>query len=71
MQSIKKCQRRTELFTVQNNSIGSIFTLKAAHGWKESLPVAEVQPQVQHESAAEISARYSGATLPEKPDFDD
>lgn len=75
VRTIKRWKNQTvaalEKKCINNNSIGSIFTLKAAHGWKESLPVAEVQPQVQHESAAEISARYSGATLPEKPDFDD
>lgn len=54
---------------INNNSIGAIFTLKAAHSWKESLPVAEVQPQVTHDTAEQIAARHSGARLPERPDL--
>ena len=57
---------------VLDNSVGAIFAAKADFGWRETSPIAaEETPTIQHESAAEISARYASARLPEKPVFDD
>lgn len=58
--------------TVENNGIGSMFLLKAKYGYRDNDNVLTIQTrQTQHESAAEIAARYSSASLPEKPQLDE
>lgn len=58
--------------TVENNGIGSMFLLKAKYGYRDNDNVLTIQTQqTQHETAAEIAARYSNASLPEKPQLDE
>ena len=57
---------------VDNNSIGSIFALKSVYQYNDSQTIRiEQDITPSHESAAEIAARYSNATLPEKPQLDE
>lgn len=57
-----------------SGSIGAIFSLKAAHGWRESLPVSiETEQRPEIDSPEQIMARHRHAslTMPEKPDLGD
>ena len=57
---------------VDNNSIGSIFALKSVYQYNDSQTIRiEQDTTPTHESAAEISARYASASLPEKPQLDE
>lgn len=75
-ESIKRWRAEAENALVdgasESNSIGAIFLLKSNFGYRETSPApAEEAMLPVHETAAEISARYANAALPEKPDFDD
>lgn len=57
---------------VDTNSIGSIFALKSVYQYNDSQTIRiEQDTTPTHESAAEISARYASALLPEKPQLDE
>ena len=57
---------------IMSNSIGSIFALKAAHGWRETAPAAPEEYSFKAEQSPEqIRERYAGTTKPELPDFQD
>lgn len=57
---------------VDTNSIGSIFALKSVYQYNDSQTIRiEQDITPTHESAAEISARYANASLPEKPRLDE
>ena len=57
---------------VDTNSIGSIFALKSVYQYNDSQTIRiEQDTTPSHESAAEISARYASASLPEKPQLDE
>ena len=65
------CEMALEKRAVISNSIGSICALKAGHQWREAAPITPTESDMLpvHESAAEISARYAAAALPERPDL--
>ena len=54
---------------VGDNSIGAIFALKANYGYKEASTVTVEQVTQVHDTAEQIAARHSGATLPERPEL--
>ena len=57
---------------VDTNSIGSIFALKSVYQYNDSQTIRiEQDTTPSHESAAEISATYASASLPEKPQLDE
>lgn len=57
---------------VDTNSIGSIFALKSVYQYNDSQTIRiEQDTTPNHESAAEIAARYANASLPEKPQLDE
>lgn len=66
------CEMSLEKRAVMSNSIGSIFTLKASYGWRETAPAGpEEIGMIQHDSAEQIASRHKYATLPDKPDIFD
>ena len=75
-QKVKKwystCESALFSRAVDTNSIGSIFALKSVYQYNDSQTIRiEQDTMPQHESAAEISAKYASATLPEKPQLDE
>ena len=55
---------------IESNGIGAIFGLKSCFQWRETAPIAAETVQViQHDTAEQIAARHSAATLPERPDL--
>lgn len=75
-QTVKKwyntCESALLSRAVDTNSIGSIFALKSVYQYNDSQTIRiEQDVTPSHESAAEIAARYSNATLPEKPQLDE
>ena len=65
----------TEGFTrakvANENSIGNMFILKAAYGWREAAPISseELLTARQSQSAEQIAERHANAILPEKADI--
>lgn len=56
--------------TVEESSIGSMFILKAVHGYRDNDNTVFVQPlEVKTETPEQIAAKYSTAEQPELPDF--
>ena len=75
-QKVKKwystCESALFSRAVDTNSIGSIFALKSVYQYNDSQTIRiEQDITPTHESAAEISARYASASLPEKPQLDE
>ena len=73
-QKVKKwystCESALFSRAVDTNSIGSIFALKSVYQYNDSQTIRIEQDMTpQHDTAAEIAARHSTATLPEKPDL--
>ena len=67
------CESALENRAVMSNSIGAIFGLKAAHGWRETAPITEQpsdfgRPQSTPEKIAE---RWRDVKKPEIPVLDD
>jgi hypothetical protein len=55
---------------IQENSIGSIFALKAVHGMSDTQTIRIESNEIDsHETAAEIMARHDSAMIPQKPDL--
>lgn len=58
------------LKTVNEQSVGSMFALKAIYQYREANTLTiESNTQVTHETPDEIAARHSNAQLPEKPEI--
>lgn len=57
---------------VMSNSIGSIFALKAAHGWRETAPIGaeEVVSSGATATPEQIAAKYADVVKPQLPQFD-
>ena len=72
---IKYITSETEGFTrakvANENSIGNMFILKAAYGWREAAPISseELLTARQSQSAEQIAERHANAILPEKADI--
>lgn len=72
---IKYITAETEGFTrakvANENSIGNMFILKAAYGWREAAPISseELLTARQSQSAEQIAERHASAILPEKADI--
>lgn len=72
---IKYITGETEGFTrakvANENSIGNMFILKAAYGWREAAPISseELLTARQSQSAEQIAERHASAILPEKADI--
>ena len=72
---IKYITSETEGFTrakvANENSIGNMFILKAAYGWREAAPISseELLTARQNQSAEQIAERHANAILPEKADI--
>ena len=58
---------------IMSNSIGSIFALKAAHGWRETAPIGaeEIVSSGAQSTPEQIAAKYRDTPKPELPQFDD
>lgn len=55
---------------IQENSIGSIFALKAVHGMSDTQTIRIESNEIDnHETAAEIMARHGSAMIPQKPNL--
>lgn len=55
---------------VEENGIGSIFILKAVHGFRDNDNTVFIQPlETKTETPEQIAAKYSTAEQPELPDF--
>lgn len=62
------CRTALEDQTGRKNSVGSMFLLKAVHGYRDSAPIQlEVSQAAPRESAAAIAAKYSDAERPQLP----
>ena len=55
---------------IECNSIGAIFGLKSAHGWKEATTLTIENQQIPHETPEQIAAKYADIERPELPDLD-
>ena len=72
---VKYITGETEGFTrakvANENSIGNMFILKAAYGWREAAPISseELLTARQSQSAEQIAERHANAILPEKADI--
>lgn len=55
---------------IEDNSIGAIFGLKAAHGWRDNQTITiEQSAALPHETPEQIAAKYSDIERPELPDL--
>ena len=72
---IKYITAETEGFTrakvANENSIGNMFILKAAYGWREAAPISseELLTARQSQSAEQIAERHATAFIPDKADI--
>ena len=58
---------------IMSNSIGSIFALKAAHGWRETAPIGaeEIVSSGAQSTPEQIRQKYKDAERPRLPEMDD
>lgn len=76
IRTVKRWKNQTvsalEKKAVNSNSVGAIFSLKAAHSWRESTPSTPEMDNMLpvHDSAEQIAERHRMTALPEKPDFE-
>lgn len=69
---LSECESSLEDRAIESNSIGSIFALKAAHGWREAAPiVGEYIEERSHYTPEEIAAKYADSAPPKLPDLND
>ena len=62
------CRTALEDQTGRKNSVGSMFLLKAVHGYRDSAPIQlEVSQAAPRESAQAIAARYADQERPQLP----
>lgn len=64
----KACESALYARAIETNSIGSIFGLKAAHGWKEEPQRIEITNGSQEMSVEQIAEKYAEKTAPMLPD---
>jgi hypothetical protein len=65
---INICRTALEDQTGKKNSVGSMFLLKAVHGYRDSAPVQiEIAQAAPRESAQAIAARYADEERPQLP----
>lgn len=56
---------------IECNSIGAIFGLKAAHGWRDNQTITiEQAAALPHETPEQIAAKYADVERPEKPQLE-
>ena len=66
------CRTALEDQTGRKNSVGSMFLLKAVHGYRDSAPVqVEISQAAPRESAQAIAAKYADAERPQLPGSSD
>ena len=72
---VKYITGETEGFTrakvANENSVGNMFILKAAYGWREAAPISseELLTARQSQSAEQIAERHATAFIPDKADI--
>ena len=72
---VKYITGETEGFTrakvANENSVGNMFILKAAYGWREAAPISseELLTARQSQSAEQIAERHAAAFIPDKADI--
>ena len=67
------CETGLEQRAVMQNSIGSIFALKAAHGWKENdfVNADQMIASEPRQTPEQIAERHKNAKRPELPQLDE
>ena len=67
-----ECESCLQDLSVERNSIGSIFNLKARHDWVErsATTIEEYQAIEARQTAEQIRERYKDAEKPKLPELD-
>lgn len=67
----QSCESALYNRAIECNSIGAIFGLKSAHGWKEATTLTiEQSAALPHETPEQIAAKYADIERPEKPQLE-